>query len=487
METNLANKAITNIVWKFSERILAQVVSLVVSVVIARILNPDDYSVVSLVVIFFSFADVFISGGFNTALIQKKDADSYDYSSVLIISLLVSCVVYAILFVLAPFFSRMYKQPIFTQVLRIMGLVLPITAFKSIWCAYISSKLQFRKFFYATIGGTVLSGVVGITMALKGMGPWALVAQQMTNTTVDTLILLISTRLKLSAKVSYERLRTLFKYGWKVFLSSLIGLIYSETTPLVIGLRFTPSDLSFYSKGKGFPSLLSTTVTNTLSAVLFPVVAKCQDDRERVLKATRMFVQFGSFIMFPILLGFFAVADNFIEVVLTTKWMNSVFYVRLFCFVAMFDIIGIGNCETIKAIGRSDIYLKIEVIKKVLYFTVLMFFICLSNRPEMLAMSYVVCTFIAVTVNAIPNIKLIGYQLRYQVSDMFLSFICSAMMCVAVMLIGKIELNIYFTLVIQILSGIVVYIALSWIINRSTVKELLFLIKKRGICSEEDS
>jgi len=179
-------------IWKFAERIGAQLVSTVVAIVLARLLTPDDYAIIGIVTIFFTFANVFISSGFNTALIQKKDSDIKDYSTVLYISIAFSLVLYAILFFTAPLIASVYKTPLLTAVIRIMGLTLIVNAVKSVLCAYVSSTLQFRKFFYSTIIGTVLSAFVGIIMALNGFGPWALVAQQMTNTCIDTLILFIT-------------------------------------------------------------------------------------------------------------------------------------------------------------------------------------------------------------------------------------------------------------------------------------------------------
>ena len=190
---NLKKSTITNIIWKLLERILAQVISLAVSIVLARLLSPNEYSTVGVVTIFFSFANVIISGGLNTALIQKKDADAKDYSSVMFLSVVLSFVLYGVLFFCAPVISRLYKQDILVPIIRVMALSLPIYAIKSVYCSYISSNLQFRKFFWATLGGTITSAFVGIIMAVKGYGAWALVAQQITNTVIDTVILMLTT------------------------------------------------------------------------------------------------------------------------------------------------------------------------------------------------------------------------------------------------------------------------------------------------------
>ena len=221
----IRNKAFTGTVWKFLERLIAQGVSLVVSIIIARCLSPDEYSIVSIVVIFFAFADVFISGGFNTALIQKKEADIYDYSSVLIISVFISIICYMILFISSPFLAKMYNKPILVSVIRVMSLVLPVNALKSILCAYISSKLEFRKFFFATIGGTIISGVIGVYLAFTGYGAWALVIQQMANSIIDTIILFFSTKIKFVIFLSINRIKELFTYGWKIFITNLLHYI----------------------------------------------------------------------------------------------------------------------------------------------------------------------------------------------------------------------------------------------------------------------
>lgn len=459
------------------ERFIAQAVSLAVSIILARLLTPDDYSIVGIVVIFFNFANVIISGGLNTALIQKKDADKEDYSTVLYISIIVSVVLYGLLFVTAPFIAGLYEKPLLVPIIRIMSLSLPIYAVKSVVCAYISSNLQFRKFFFATIVGTVISAVIGIYMALNGFGAWALVAQQMTNTVIDTVILLATTRLPLVLKISISRFKVLFGYGWKVFVSSLLNTAYSETVPAFIGIKFTTADLSFYTKGKNFPTLLSSTTTNTLSAVLFPVMAKYQDDKAALLNYTRRFIKLASYISFPLMLGFFAVSDNFVSVLLTDKWMPASFYIKIFCITSMFEMIHIGNCETIKAMGRSDIFLIMEIIKKSSYFIIIALFLWLGSSPESLAISAVICTAVAIVVNSIPNRKLIDYRFRQQIFDLVPNLLTAAVMCIAVLLVGRLAINKLLLLALQIATGLIVYVVLSLSTKNDSFYYILNLLK----------
>ena len=478
---SIKKAAVVNTVWKFSERVIAQVITLLVSVILARLLSPEEFGIVSIVVIFFNFANVIISGGLNTALIQKKNADAEDYSTVLHVSVISSAAVYAVLFFAAPFIAGAYGQEMLVPVIRVMSLSLPVYAVKSVYCAYISATLQFRKFFFATLGGTLASAAVGIGMALSGFGAWSLVAQQVTNTVIDTLILVIITRIGLVFRISFRKLGSLFSYGWKVFVSSLLTTAYSEAVALFIGIRFTSSDLSFYTKGKLFPSTVSNTTSSTLSAVLFPVLSRFQDDREKLLSATRRFISVTSYVVFPMMLGFFAVADNFVIVLLTDKWADAIYYLRIFCIASMFDMIHTGNCETIKAMGRSDIFLIMEIVKKSSYFAVIAAFLFLGSTPQSLAVAAIVCTGIALAVNSFPNRKLIGYSLKQQAADILPNLLISVLMCACVMCIGLIPLNRMALLALQVISGALIFLALSFVTKNRNLNYLIGILReKRG-------
>ncbi len=478
MQDNLKKNTISGTVWKFAERFASQGVSMLVSIILARILTPDDYGLISIVTIFFTFANVLITGGLNTALIQKKDADKYDYSIVLFFTLIISVVIYVILFFTAPFISNIYNQPELTEIFRIMGLILPIMSVKSVVCAYVSASLKFKKFFLSTITGIIVSAIVGIIMALNGFGVWALVAQQMINPIIDTLILLIVSGMKLSPKLKFDRSKKLFGYGSKVLLSSVIDTAFLELNPIFIGIKYTPADLSYYTKGKSFPSTISNSITSTLSAVFFPVLSKVQSEKERVLRYLRLFMRVSSFIIFPMMLGFLAVSDNFVTVILTDKWKDASIYIKIFCLVSMFDMIASGNCQVIKAIGRADIFLKIEIIKKACYFLIIGAFIFLTNSPVMLALSMILCTLVSLIVNTYPNTKLIGYSYKEQLGDILPNLILSAIMSLCVFLVGKINIPPLPLLIIQILAGILMYVLLAVLTKNSSFKYILKTVRE---------
>ena len=458
---NLKNKAFSGMIWKFMERICAQVVSLIVSIVLARILMPDDYSIVSIVTIFFTFCNVFISGGLNTALIQKKDADVEDYSTVLHTSMFVALILYMVMFFLAPAIANLYSKQILIPVIRIMSLTFFINAFKSVLSAYTSSNLQFKKFFFSTIVGTIISAFVGIYMAINGYGAWALVAQQMTNSLLDTLILYLTTKYRIIFKVSFKKLKSLFSYGWKIFVSSIISVIYDQINPLIVGVKYTSKDLAYYSKGQSYPGLINSTISDTLQSVLFPIMSKVQDNKEMVLSVTRKYIKVASYVIFPMMIGLFSVSDIFVEVVLTEKWLPIVPYIQIFCFSYMLNIIQVGNLQTIKAIGRSDITLILEIVKKSFYLIIIILFVILSKNPIVLALSSIVCTVFATVVNTYPNRKLLGYKYKYQLNDLLPNLIISIIMGIVVYLIKYIQISKVLILILQVFIGIIVYILLS--------------------------
>ena len=476
--SQLKKNAFTGMLWKLAERIGAQGVTLLISIILARLLTPDDYSVVSVVNVFFAFCNVFIVGGFNSALIQKKDADEKDYSSVLLVSLGIAGLLYSVVFLCAPWIAGLYQKPLLNPVFRVMGICLIIDAIKAVLYAYVSNQLQFKKFFFATLCGTLTSAVVGIALAIAGFGPWALVGQKMVSSIADTLVLALTSKLRLKLRVSVQRIKQLFSYGWKIFVATIISTTYDQLNPLIIGLRFSPVDLSFYSKGQSFPLALNSALDGALGSVLFPVMSKVQDDASAVLSYTRKFMQTASYVIFPVMVGFLAVSDSFIAVLLTDKWQGASIYIKIFCVTYMFNIIQNGNLQTIRAIGRSDIILKLEIIKKSLYFLVILVAILLADEPYWLAVATIINTAIATLTNTAPNRKLIGYKLRLQASDLLPNLLLAAIMGVAVYALNFLQINALLKLMVQYVCGVVVYVGLSVLTNNGNFYFLLKILRK---------
>ncbi|MBO7309869.1 MAG: lipopolysaccharide biosynthesis protein [Clostridia bacterium] len=471
------NTLVGNLAWKFAERISAQLVSTIVSIILARLLEPAHYGVVSIVMIFITLANVFVSDGFGSALIQKKNASQLDFFSVLYFNIFFSCVLYGILFISAPFISAFYGDgyEILTPVLRVLGLRIILTAINSVQQAYISKKMMFRKFFISTLLGTIVSAVVGISMAYAGYGVWALVAQYLVSTTVSTFALFVTLKKLPRLMFSFSSLKELFPYGAGILGTGLLITGYQEIRALIVGKMYSSVDLACYDRGKNFPNLIVTNINSSIGAVLFPKMANEQDDAEKVKNTVKNSIRFSSYIMCPMMLGLAAVATPFIRLLLTDKWIECVPLLQLFCIVYLFQPIHTANMQAIKAIGRSDVYLKLEVFKKLIELIVLLVVMWISVEAIVIGMA--ATTILFTLVNAYPNIKLLNYSFKEQMSDILPNVIMSLIMFVLVYLINFIPMNTVLLLIVQVIAGATIYTLLSVITKN---KEFAY-IKNRFI------
>lgn len=473
------NGLIGNMFWKFSERISAQLISTVVSIILARMLEPSHYGVISIVMIFITLANVFVSDGLGTSLVQKKDATKLDFFSVLYFNIAFSLFLYMIIFFAAPYISSFYGDgyEILTPVLRALGLRIILTGINSVQHAYVSKKMIFRKYFLSTLSGTIFSAIVGITMAYLGYGVWALVAQYLTSTTVSTLVLYIVLNKKPKLMFSLKSLRELFPYGMCILGTKLLITSYMEMRALIIGKIYSSNDLAYYDKGRHFPHLLVTNIDSTISTVLFPKMSNEQNDMERVKITTRNSIKYSSFILCPMMLGLAAVAEPFVRLVLTDKWIECVPLLQLFCIIYLFQPIHSANMQAIKAIGRGDIYMKLEIVKKVIELLVLL--IVMKISVEAIVVGMALCTTLFTFVNAYPNIKFLNYNFKEQMKDILPSVVSSLIMFAIVCLINFCEFNDIFKLILQCTTGVLVYILISGLINKQIVKEIWKLILQR--------
>lgn len=470
------NGLLTNMFWKFSERISAQLISTIVSIILARILEPSHYGVISIVMIFITLANVFVSDGLGTSLVQKKDATKLDFFSVLYFNIAFSCVLYLIIFFAAPFISVFFGEgyEILTPVLRVLGIRIIFTAVNSVQHAYISKKMIFKKYFLSTLLGTIFSAIVGISMAYLGCGVWALVAQYMASTTVSTLVLYIVLNKKPKLMFSVKSLRELFPYGMCILGTKLLITGYMELRALIIGKIYSSKDLAYYDKGRQFPNLLVTNIDSTISTVLFPKMSNEQNDMEKVKFTTRNSIRYSSFVLCPMMLGLAAVAEPFVRLVLTEKWIECVPLLQLFCIVYLFQPIHSANMQAVKAIGRGDVYMKLEVLKKIIELLVLV--IIVRRGVEAIVIGMALCTTLFTFVNAYPNKKLLNYNFREQIGDLLPSVVCSLIMFVFVFLINFCVLNDILKIILQFTSGILIYILTSALINNQIVKGIWRLI-----------
>lgn len=453
------NSITSSLIWKFSERVLAQVVSFIVSIILARMLVPDDFGVIALVMIFIVFADVFVTSGFSTSLIQKRDANKTDFSTIFYCSFVVSVILYIVLFFAAPAVSRFFKIPALTPVLRVLGLRIPISSYNSIQHAYVSRHMMFRKFFFSTLFGTIVSGILGVAAAFAGFGVWALVIQYLTNIVVDTICLSFTVKWHPSFVFSKNAAKELMSFGWKVLLADLSGVFFDQLRSLVIGRFFTTADLAYYNRGKSFSSLVMDNISNTVMAVLFPALSNENTDVAKVKALLRKAVSMMSYIIFPIIGGMVVVASPMVKVLLTSKWDESIPFLQILCVAAAISMIGNVSLQAIKAIGRSDILLKLEIIKKPIYLVLLVLGLRISTLY--VAITMLIYSVYSTFVNVFPLNSTLDYSFKEQLKDLSVPFALTLAMCLPVYLLGFVIGNQLLLLLTQIAVGIAVYIALS--------------------------
>ncbi|MBQ6794543.1 MAG: lipopolysaccharide biosynthesis protein [Clostridia bacterium] len=469
------NKTLTNLIWRFAERCGAQLVSFLVSIILARLLTPDAYGIISTILVFTTILQVFVDSGLGNALIQKKNADDIDFSTVFYTNIIFCTVLYLILFFCAPFIATFYNEPSMTALLRVLGLTIVISGVKNVQQAYISRNLMFKKFFFATIGGTICAAVVGIAIAYGGGGAWALVAQQIINVSIGTVVLWLTVKWRPKKVFSLQRLKGLYSFGWKLLASSLLDTVYNDIRQLIIGKMYGSADLAFYNRGKQFPHLIVTNVNTSIDSVLLPVLSNEQDKKDRIKAMTRRAIKTSVYIMAPLMMGLAFTAPTLIRIILTEKWIPCVPYMCIFCISYMFHPIHTANLNAIKAMGRSDLFLKLEIVKKTV--GVILLLATMWQGVFAMACSLLVTTFTSQIINSWPNRKLMNYGYLEQLKDILPSILLAVFMGACVSLVTLLGMPDLITLIIQVILGVIIYVAASVIFKFEIFTYLLNMIK----------
>lgn len=466
---------LSNFLWRFAERSGAQLVTFVVSIVLARLLMPEDYGTVALVTVFTTIMQVFVDSGLGTALIQKKDADDLDFSSVFYFNFAVCIILYLLMFFAAPLIASFYNMPELTTVVRVISLTIVISGIKGVQQSYVSRNMLFKRFFYATLGGTIFSAFLGIAMAYAGFGVWAIVAQQLSNTAIDTLILWITVKWRPKLIFSWNRLKGLLGFGWKMLCSALLDTIYNNTRSLLIGKVYSSADLAYYNEGNKFPNLIVANINSSINSVLLPAMSKEQDDKDRLKNMTRRSIMVSCYIMAPLMIGLACCASNVVTIVLTEKWLPCVFFLQIFCITYMFYPIHTANLNAIKAMGRSDLFLKLEIWKKVIGLILLIATLFISVKA--MTYSLLISTMTSMIINSWPNKKLLDYSFLEQMKDILPSILLAVGMGVAVYLMGVLNLPTLPLLLIQVICGGGIYIVGSAAFKLEPYTYLLGIIR----------
>ncbi len=468
------SEAIWSFIWKLLERCSVQVVQFVITIVLARLLMPSEYGVIALIMVFINIASVIVDGGFNTALIQKKDADNIDFSTIFFFGLIMSFLMYAVMYLASPIIADFYNQPELVSIIRVVSLVLILYSVNAVQNAYVSRNLLFRKMFVCSLGSVLASGVVGIVMAYNGCGVWALVAQLLIGQLMLTIIMWGVLGWRPQMVFAIDRLRYLLDFGWKIFTTSMIVSVFVNIRKLIIGRFYTPASLAYFERGDQFPNLIMTNIQTSVQAVLFPVFAKEQDDKVRVKQILRRSTKMSCFIIYPLMMLLIVSAKPLILLLLTEKWLPAVEFLQIFCIANFFRPITIPNYDAIMALGYSGITLKLEIVKKVVDVTLLVTAVFFGVYA--IAWSIVLFNFACVFINLYPNKRLLDYGIPEQIKDALPTLLLTLIMGAVVYWIQFLEIYLVLIVILQFVIGAIVYLLLCYITKEESFVYMLQLI-----------
>ncbi len=475
--------------WSFSGNAISLGVNFIVSIILARLLMPEAFGLVAVTMIFINIALQFFASGFGSALIQKKDADETDYSTIFYFNLVFSVALFVLIYFLAPVFAGMFDDSSYDnakliQILRVTSVSVIALGVTSVQRSIVIKNLQFRKLFFVDLSAAVLSGTVGVVMAYSGFGVWALVWQTVTSSAVTVAVLTGLGGWRPKAAFSWQRLKPLFSYGWKLTASSFLTTIYTETSSLVIGLEYQAADLAYFKKGMRFPQLIVSNVLAAINIVLFPAMSKLETIQEQkafLRHANRL----STFIVFPVVLGLAGVGGNLVTVLLTDKWADSVVFLQIACIAFFLQPIAMTNLQALKAIGMSGRYLLLDIIKKAVGFSLIITAVILKKGPVFIALADVAAAAVALVVSMIPVARHIGYGMGEQIKDVMPQTLLAILMTAVVYFVGLIPLNINLVFVLQILTGVLFYAGSAYLLKMPEFRECLALLKRKKTVKEE--
>ena len=464
--------------WKFFERISVQGTNFLVTLLLARLLTPSDYGTVSVVTIFIALATTFVQGGFNTALIQKKDVDGNDYLTILMFSEIVAAALYLVIFFTAPFIGNIYHTPELSSLLRVMAIVLFPGAFNAVQVAYVTRDLRFKVLTISSFVSALLAAAVGIGLAVAGFGAWALVIQQLVNQTATCFVTYCIVRWIPKGRFSVQSLRRLLPFGAKVFASNFIIALFLDIRSLLIGQIYSSEALGFFNRGKQFPQAVMESVNGTIQTVLLPVYSKKQDSVSSVAKMVSKTVRISSLLLFPMMVGLAAVAEPLVSLLLTDKWLPCVPFLQMYCFVYALLPIHTTNLQALNGMGRSDLFFKLELVKKAYGVAILLFAAFVLGDVYAMVAGYMLSGVVSTFVNAWPSKRVLGYSYGEQLRDMAPAFALAAASAAAAWPVGLLALPDAATVALQAAVMAGAYLGLSKALKVEAMAYLLATAKE---------
>ena len=451
---------IKSLIYKTVERFSVKGLGFIISILLARMLSPDVFGQIALITVIINLSQSIIEGGLSTALVQNKDVDDRDYSTVFYICMVLSAVIAAVVFAGAPLLANYYKSPDMLLPLRVYIFSVFFSSYASILMAQMQREMRFKQILYCSLTATCVSGTLAVALAFAGAGIWTLVVYYFSHTVVDCLAMFAAVRWVPRLSFSVARAKVLYGFGWKMLASSLLCSLYYDLRSLIIGKRFSTEALGYYDRGNQIPFVISSALDSSVQSVMFPVLAKSQDDKGTLKGILRRSLTLSALLVIPAMIGLSAIADTFIRLLLTDKWLNSVAFMQVLCIGHAASALTAPNLVAIKAMGRSDIYMKLEFVRRVLMLLVLGITVFAFDFVIAMAYSFALSAWIDAIVCAIPTGRLLGYGLGEQFKDIGKTILAAVLMGLAVWAVGLLTMPLFLELIAQIGCGVIVYIIL---------------------------
>lgn len=485
MADDLKRRTISSLVWKFLERAGNQLVLLLVQIVMARLLSPEDFGFLAIMLVFVNLGNVFVQSGLGAALVQNPDVDEADCSTVFWISLALSAIISVGVFLCAPFIAQAYSASQMVWPLRVLSLMMVLNAYNSVQIAIVQRSLLFKRVFVATSWSVAVSAVLGIATAVAGAGIWALVVQQLSYQAVNCVSLYWQTRWIPSLVFNESRAAVLYRFGWKILACNILNTGYQSLYDLVIGAQFSAAQLGLVSQGKKYPSALGSMLDGAIQPVMMSSIARVQDDEGRAKRLMRRAMKSSSFVVFPAMALFAVVAPGLIPLLLGDQWADAVPFLQMYCFVYALLPIHSSNLSALSGLGHSGINLVLEIVKKIIGVTALAIGAFVFHDVYVLVATAMVTGIISAFVNAWPNRKVIGYSYLEQIKDICPAFLLAAVSAAIAIPVGMLALPDIATILLQAAVMAVAYLGLSKLFKvealdylLATAKEIVVL--KRG-------
>jgi O-antigen/teichoic acid export membrane protein len=477
MSESIKQQTKSGILWSFVERFSVQGVQFLIMIVMARLLSPNDYGIIGMLAIFLAISQSLIDSGFSQALIRKQNRTEIDNSTVFYFNIAVGALLYAILFFVAPYVSDFYKEPILTSVMRWVSVVVFINSLIVVQRAQLTANIDFKTQAQASLFAAIISGTIGIALAYKGYGVWALVYQQIINAVINAFVLWIKSAWRPIFAYSWTSFTSLFSFGSKLLISGLLDTIYKNIYGLVIGKVYSASSLGHYTRAAHFAEYPSSNITSVISRVTFPILCKIQDEEDRLRDVYRRFIKLFAYVVFPLMVGLSAVSVPFIRLVIGPQWAFCATLLQIICFNMMWYPIHAINLNLLQVKGRSDLFLKLEIIKKIIGVII----ICVTIPLGVEAMCYggIVCSILCLAVNTFYTGKLIQVGFFMQMRDLFPTLLLSCSMFALIRTLSLFISNDFYQLIIGVLVGAIYYILISKILKFPELSEILNIFAKK--------